>query len=1497
MHIAVRATFLRSTRSSPHPPSLFFLSNRFPPLSFSTTAGRGGRLRRLQVAPSAQSAESLSYLHARRRSASGEASDVGNILGDSSSPSSYPFSSSSSSSSKKKPGGRREKKRSGPSPYWDAKLEALTRHSARQLVPLLSDRNALGFEASEGMRKEGTLFAEVLAWKEAHPEKVILTRCGEFYETYGVDAVMLVEHCGLNSMGGKPKAGCRVAGLQQTLDCLTAAGLTAAVYEEFAEGMLGMGRGSFSSFSLERGSGGNGRASRGGGSVRKIKKRGLSQIVSPGAPVYLYGAALRTEDMPFGDELPFVGIVETAGLQIPDAVEILRGHPSADSFFGAVLDRVCERAGADPRTFTTIEADEKRNGTFAYRPLPLYLSTAAQIGLLTSHSVTARGRALGPGPSGIHAPVPDLVRSLLPDNSPAFCSRFLRSWLLSPPPYRIADAAQELCRAMAQAEAPLPLQVPAVASGKIVSLVSSREGNAAFFRELGESLEAAWRLLESPHHAAARAPLLDVLAYVSGMDADGARLVSVGRSVCEEIDRTVVPESLVPSDLCSVRVSEEVGGLHETRRGPLPLEGSLCERWNLTDPKGRILLDLVRAFPSFFERNEEEFRGKVRRNCTPEVQSAYEQVESKALTLLEAVQTDLVEDPRGGADRLTHDVVNNAIYLRKGKPTVRLSYLSPEGEGGGGGDTRVDEQTDESRREQERENKGGGLDAQAKAKLVHACDRNGKELANRLSTRRVQQAIAEYVEACTLASGAVRDALRSLSERIERGPEGLGGEGVEGSLADLQGGGGLPSCVQMALVITLTQTFGFHVQQAVRQGWSLPLLEPLRSFERVERGEEGKGPSGASREGKEGKEERQAPSSSKDETPLASPPPDGFRSLRLNRLLPFWLPDGVPNSVDLDRLLLLTAPNMSGKSTLMRSVTVAALLGNCGLFIPCLRSGSGVDSLGGGSVGESWGGMEGNDTLILIRGSLSEGETEEAFSLSGGSRVPRIDAFFLKAAGFDVPSEGRSAFAQEIDDVRVMLRDCSTRSLVMMDELGRGTSARDGASIAGAVLETLAGVPVKGIFATHLHELLQLPLRDPKGNKLVREDSDACVHPVRMGFERDEEGGEGVGEEGVRWTFRLERGVCTESLAVQTAARFGLPQKVLERTVELGKSFDSDCRGAVLLSAEEEDGLSAASTCGSLSDDSSDPLCSSGSSSHTGAETERSVGRERDGEMLEGEGGLEREWLERTTSSSSSAADVDSVLERADAIVSGLVSDFLAPLLASPSPSPSAASSARGPGTGRPGEGPSPLPVSLSIPPGWAAPPRLEAQPVLYLLALPVPLSRSPPSSDSPTRTGGGRVQGGKIDGVKLYVGETEALGQRLQQHRSKGPAWKGAPALAWALPAWAGGRSATRRLEASAIAKLRASGFRLESDHDGSHQHFSLTAPSPPQHSSDIRTQVPSPANHLERASGLQLAGSPPGIENDETKRVKRSAPPIIPGGSAEKEIEAALKCITIED
>ena len=95
------------------------------------------------------------------------------------------------------------------SAYWRSKLSELSRPAAVHLVPQLSPENALGYMNKVQSKASGplSLVDFAVAQKDKHPEKVLLFRVGEFYEAFGSAAIMLVEHAGLNPMGGKCRAG------------------------------------------------------------------------------------------------------------------------------------------------------------------------------------------------------------------------------------------------------------------------------------------------------------------------------------------------------------------------------------------------------------------------------------------------------------------------------------------------------------------------------------------------------------------------------------------------------------------------------------------------------------------------------------------------------------------------------------------------------------------------------------------------------------------------------------------------------------------------------------------------------------------------------------------------------------------------------------------------------------------------------------------------------------------------------------------------------------------------------------------------------------------------------------------------------------------------------------------------------------------------------------------------------------------------------------------
>lgn len=198
------------------------------------------------------------------------------------------------------------------------------------------------------------------------------------------------------------------------------------------------------------------------------------------------------------------------------------------------------------------------------------------------------------------------------------------------------------------------------------------------------------------------------------------------------------------------------------------------------------------------------------------------------------------------------------------------------------------------------------------------------------------------------------------------------------------------------------------------------------------------------------------------------------------------LPPGafIPNDVELDeaqRLAILTGPNMAGKSTVLRMVGTIVVLAHIGAFVPA----------------------------------------EEAV-------IGLVDRIFTRVGAADDLAAGQSTFMVEMTETAVILHHATERSLILLDEVGRGTATWDGLAVATAVAEHLHDVVrAKTIFATHYHELTRLAERCP-GVVLWRV---------------------AVREEGERIVFlhRLEKGGADRAYGVEVARLAGLPPAVVER--------------------------------------------------------------------------------------------------------------------------------------------------------------------------------------------------------------------------------------------------------------------------------------------------------------------------------------------------------------
>jgi DNA mismatch repair protein MutS len=142
----------------------------------------------------------------------------------------------------------------------------------------------------------------------------------------------------------------------------------------------------------------------------------------------------------------------------------------------------------------------------------------------------------------------------------------------------------------------------------------------------------------------------------------------------------------------------------------------------------------------------------------------------------------------------------------------------------------------------------------------------------------------------------------------------------------------------------------------------------------------------------------------------------------------------IPNEIVMDdidnQILIITGPNMAGKSTILRQVALLVMMMQMGSFVPAKKA-----------------------------------------------SIPIVDRIFTRVGALDNLSQGQSTFMVEMEETANILNHCTHNSLVIMDEIGRGTSTFDGLSIAWAVAEYLHDFNehgVKTLFATHYHELTQL---------------------------------------------------------------------------------------------------------------------------------------------------------------------------------------------------------------------------------------------------------------------------------------------------------------------------------------------------------------------------------------------------------------------------------------
>jgi DNA mismatch repair protein MutS len=197
----------------------------------------------------------------------------------------------------------------------------------------------------------------------------------------------------------------------------------------------------------------------------------------------------------------------------------------------------------------------------------------------------------------------------------------------------------------------------------------------------------------------------------------------------------------------------------------------------------------------------------------------------------------------------------------------------------------------------------------------------------------------------------------------------------------------------------------------------------------------------------------------------------------------------VPNDTELDQtkqqLVLITGPNMAGKSTFIRQVALLALLAHTGSFVPATSA-----------------------------------------------RIDLIDRIFTRIGASDDLSRGQSTFMVEMSETANILNNATQRSLIILDEIGRGTSTFDGLSLAWSIVEFIHNqIGAKTLFATHYHELTELGSRLPRVqnfNVAVREWNEQII-----------------------FLRKIVAGGTDKSYGIQVARLAGVPKTVLDRAKEI----------------------------------------------------------------------------------------------------------------------------------------------------------------------------------------------------------------------------------------------------------------------------------------------------------------------------------------------------------
>ncbi|VVA92621.1 unnamed protein product [Arabis nemorensis] len=215
----------------------------------------------------------------------------------------------------------------------------------------------------------------------------------------------------------------------------------------------------------------------------------------------------------------------------------------------------------------------------------------------------------------------------------------------------------------------------------------------------------------------------------------------------------------------------------------------------------------------------------------------------------------------------------------------------------------------------------------------------------------------------------------------------------------------------------------------------------------------------------------------------------------------------VPNDTSLhaegEYCQIITGPNMGGKSCYIRQVALITIMAQVGSFVPALFA-----------------------------------------------KLHVLDGVFTRMGASDSIQHGRSTFLEELSEASHIIRTCSSRSLVIMDELGRGTSTHDGVAIAYATLEhLLAEKRCLVLFVTHYPELAEISNGFP-----------GCVGTYHVSYLTSQKDNGGSDHDDVTYLYKLVRGLCSRSFGFKVAQLAQIPPSCISRAISMAANLETEVR-------------------------------------------------------------------------------------------------------------------------------------------------------------------------------------------------------------------------------------------------------------------------------------------------------------------------------------------------